>query len=75
MATATLIQQTPAATVSPVEDALLTFGELYRDDAGVEVWRIRDFEGRTFADGIASDFDAQWVAEQMVHAHQSEDQN
>lgn len=74
MATATLTQ--PAAETSPVEtsrvetsvDALLAFGELYRDEAGHDVWRIRDIDGGIYADGVASDFDAQWLAEQMLHA-------
>lgn len=70
MATSTLTSPvSPAASESadPV-DALLTFGELYRNEAGHEVWRIRDTDGGIYAEDIASDFDAQWLAEQMVHA-------
>jgi hypothetical protein len=67
MSTGTLAQPAPSAT-TVVEDALLAHGELYRDESGHEVWRIRDTDGSIYADGIASDFDAQWLAEQMVHA-------
>ena len=67
MATTTCI--TPV-TVSLVEDALLTFGELYRNESGHEVWRIRDADGAVYAEDVASDFDAEWLAEQMVHAAQ-----
>ena len=67
MATGTLTKPATSA-VESVEDALLAHGELYRDEDGHEVWRIRDTDGNIYADGIASDFDAQWLAEQMVHA-------
>lgn len=53
-------------TLAQPADALLTFGSLYRDENGHEVWRILDTDGAIYADGIASDFDAQWLAEQMV---------
>lgn len=69
MATATLTQ--PTSETSRVEtsvDALMAFGELYRDETGHDVWRIRDIDGGIYADGVASDFDAQWLAEQMVNA-------
>lgn len=47
-------------------EALFQFGELYRDDQGVEVWRIRDLNGEVVQDGIGSDYDAAWIAAQVA---------
>lgn len=47
-------------------DALTEHGELYRDEAGHEVWRIRNRTGHVVAEGIASDHDARWLADQVA---------
>lgn len=49
-------------------EALDLLGELYRDASGFEVWRIRRPDGSVYAEGIASDEDARWIAEQMEGA-------
>jgi hypothetical protein len=46
--------------------ALAALGELYRDEEGREVWRIRTPDGSLYAEGVASDHDAQWLAEQAI---------
>lgn len=46
-------------------DALHELGELYRDTYGNEVWRIRDRDGNVRHEGVASDHDARWLAEQI----------
>lgn len=48
-----------------MSDKLSRFGELYRSDDGYEVWRIRDENGNIAHEDIASDHDAQWLAEQV----------
>jgi hypothetical protein len=43
-------------------------GELYRDDAGNEVWRIKEIAtGEIARDGIASDGDYRWLLDCMNH--------
>lgn len=49
-------------------DPLTAFGELYRDDQGCAVWRIHTAKGEVVAEGIASDFDAAWIAAKQVPA-------
>ncbi|UGS26351.1 hypothetical protein K8F61_17250 [Microbacterium resistens] len=46
-------------------NALDELGELYRDENGHEVWRIRDRKGNVQHEGVASDHDAAWLAEQI----------
>lgn len=46
--------------------ALAAHGELYRDEEGAEVWRIRAANGTVVAEGVASDDDARWIAEQVA---------
>jgi hypothetical protein len=55
-------------TLTRSDDALMAHGELYRDAEGHEVWRIRNTDGTVYVEGIASDFDAEWLADQMVKA-------
>lgn len=44
------------------QDAELCFGELYRDEDGHEVWRIKEVEtGNVLREGIASDHDYRWL--------------
>lgn len=45
--------------------ALEALGELYRNAEGVEVWRIRDRAGVICHEDVASDFDAEFLAEQL----------
>lgn len=48
------------------ETPLETYGRLYRDADGHEVWRIVGTDGRVVADGVASDHDAEWIATQVA---------
>lgn len=43
----------------------MRYGELYRNDNGNEVWRIKDENGNVIQENIASDYDAQWLAEKI----------
>lgn len=44
------------------QPAELCVGELDRDDAGNEVWRIKEAEtGKVLREGIASDSDYRWL--------------
>ena len=45
--------------------SLMKYGELYRNDDGNEVWRIKDKNDNVIQENIASDYDAQWLAEQI----------
>jgi|GEM_PF-5855464 len=51
---------TTAAQV--LADALDRFGSLYVNEEGWEVWCIRDRSGAVYADDVASDHDAAWIA-------------
>ncbi len=49
-------------TTTTEQDAELCVGELYRDEDGHEVWRIKEIEtGKVLRDGIASDHDYRWL--------------
>jgi len=44
------------------QPADLAEGELYRDEDGHEVWRIKEIEtGKVLHEGIASDHDYKWL--------------
>lgn len=44
------------------QDAELCVGELYRDENGHEVWRIKEIEtGKVFHESIASDHEYRWL--------------
>lgn len=43
-------------------------GELYRDENGHEVWRIKEIQtGNILRDGIASDNDYRWLLDALNH--------
>lgn len=46
--------------------ALEKYGELYRNEEGHEVWRIRGNQNNIIEDNISSDFDAEWLAERTA---------
>lgn len=54
------------AAIEPAE-ALQQLGTLYRDADGIEVWSIRNLDGTVHADGIGSDFDAEWIAGRIAN--------
>jgi hypothetical protein len=57
------------------ETAELCVGELYRNEKGHEVWRIKEAEtGRVLHDGIESDREYRWVLDAMNHGEQYADQ-
>lgn len=50
------------------QDVELCVGELYRDEDGHEVWRIKEIEtGKVLRDGIASDHDYCWLLDAFNH--------
>jgi hypothetical protein len=53
---------TNTANQLPATTPLEQLGELYRDETGHEVWRIRDLAGNVAAEAVESDHDAAWIA-------------
>jgi hypothetical protein len=50
------------------QQADLCIGELYRDEKGHEVWRIKEAEtGNVLREGIASDRDYRWLLDVFNH--------
>ena len=57
-----------ATTTDSDKPAALFVGELYRDDAGNELWRIKeDGTGNVIRDGIASDRNYRCLLDCMNH--------
>ncbi len=55
-------------TTTTEQHAALCAGELYRDEDGHEVWRIKEIEtGKVLRDGIASDHDYRWLLDTVNH--------
>ncbi len=55
--------------------AELCVGELYRDDDGNEVWRIKEVEtGNVLREGIASDHDYRWLLDAFNRGEQYADE-
>lgn len=50
------------ATRPQPESALQKLGELYRNEQGLGVWRIRDLDGNVVHEDVGSDHDAEWLA-------------
>ncbi|HSZ68894.1 MAG TPA: hypothetical protein VK756_00895 [Solirubrobacteraceae bacterium] len=49
-------------------------GELYRDEDGHEVWRIRDIEtGKVLREGIAPDRDCRWLLDVLNYGEEYAD--
>jgi hypothetical protein len=58
---------TPASTDSD-KPAELFFGELYRDEAGIEIWRIKEVgTENVIREGIASDGNYRWLLDCLNH--------
>lgn len=57
------------------KSANLCVGELYRDDDGHEVWRIKEIEtGHVLREGISSDHDYKWLLDAFNHGEEYADQ-
>lgn len=57
------------------EIAELCVGELYRDEKGNEVWRIKEADtGTVLHEGIESDREYRWVLDTMNHGEEYADQ-
>jgi hypothetical protein len=57
-----------ATTTDSDKPAELFVGELYRNDAGNEVWRIKeDGTGNVIRDDIASDSNYRWLLDCLNH--------
>lgn len=47
-------------------DNLARYGTLYRNENGIEVWRLTDSNGQIIADSVESDHDARWIADRIA---------
>jgi hypothetical protein len=57
------------------QPAELCEGELYRDENGHEVWRIKEIEtGKVLQDGIASDHDYKWLLDSHNYGEEYADE-
>jgi hypothetical protein len=57
------------------ESADLCVGELYRDDNGHEMWRIKESEtSHILREGISSDHDYKWLLDAFNHGEEYADQ-
>jgi hypothetical protein len=57
------------------QSAELCVGELYRDDNGNEVWRIKEIvTGNILREGIASDHDYRWLLDAFNHGEEYADE-
>ncbi len=57
------------------QEAEFAVGELYRDESGHEVWRIKEVEtGSVLREGIESDRDYRWLLDVFNHGEEYADE-